>query len=89
LSGFRASMAKALTAMGAAGSGIDGFLLVGYSEPTIAALVGHTGRSVTSRYMHSADAVLLAAADAVANWVGDLLGGNKPAADVVPLRATR
>ena len=60
---------------------------LGYSEPTIAALVGHTGRSVTSRYMHSADAVLLAAADAVANRVGELLGDEKPAAEVVPLRA--
>ena len=40
---------------------------LGYSEPTIAALVGHKGRSITSRYVHSADAVLLAAADAVAN----------------------
>ena len=40
---------------------------LGYSEPTIAALVGHKGHSMTSRYVHSADAVLLAAADAVAN----------------------
>lgn len=39
---------------------------LGYSEPTIAALVGHSGRSTTSRYVHSADAVLVAAADAVA-----------------------
>jgi integrase len=39
---------------------------LGYSEPTIAALVGHKGHTVTSRYVHSADAVLLAAADAVA-----------------------
>ncbi len=39
---------------------------LGYSEPTIAALVGHKGHSITSRYIHSADAVLLAAADAVA-----------------------
>ena len=30
---------------------------LGYSEPTIAALIGHKGRSVTSRYVHSADAV--------------------------------
>jgi hypothetical protein len=29
-------------------------------------LIGHAGRSMTSRYVHSADAVLLAAADAVA-----------------------
>jgi integrase len=40
------------------------------SEPTIAALVGHKGRSVTSRYIHSADAVLLAAADVVAKSSG-------------------
>jgi integrase len=39
---------------------------LGFSEITIAALVGHTGHSITSRYVHSADTVLLAAADAVA-----------------------
>ena len=39
---------------------------LGYSEPTIAALIGHKGQSITSRYVHSADAVLLEAADAVA-----------------------
>ena len=50
---------------------------LGYSEPTIAALVGHTGRSVTSRYVHSADAVLLAAADAVANRTAELMGGGQ------------
>jgi integrase len=63
---------------------------LGYSEPTIAALVGHKGRSVTSRYVHSADAVLLAAADAVANRTADLMmGERKPEAAVVPLRAAR
>jgi integrase len=36
---------------------------LGYSEPTIAALVGHKGQSITSRYIHSADAMFLAAAD--------------------------
>ncbi|QIG47940.1 tyrosine-type recombinase/integrase [Nordella sp. HKS 07] len=39
---------------------------LGLSEPTIAALIGHKRWTVTSRYMHSADAVLLAAADRVA-----------------------
>jgi integrase len=47
---------------------------MGYSEPTIAALIGHAGRSITSRYVHSADAVLLAAADAVARRTLELLG---------------
>jgi integrase len=59
---------------------------LGYSEPVIAALVGHQGRSTTSRYLHSADAVLLAAADAVANHTIALMGGNRPDAQVIPLR---
>ena len=51
----------------------------------IAALVGHKGRFVTSRYVHSADAVLLAAADAVAGRTAELMGEG----EVVSLRATR
>ena len=38
---------------------------LGYNEPTIASLLGHKTHSITSRYVHSADVVLLAAADAV------------------------
>jgi integrase len=59
---------------------------LGYSEPTIAALVGHQGRSITSRYVHSADAVLLAAADAVANRTAELMGDRKLEAEVVSFR---
>jgi integrase len=62
---------------------------LGYSEPTIAALVGHKGQTVTSRYLHSADAVLLAAADAVADRTAELMGEQKPEAEVVSLRAAR
>ncbi len=62
---------------------------LGYSEPTIAALVGHKGRSITSRYVHSADAVLLAAADAVASRTTELMGERKPEAHLAPLRAVR
>jgi integrase len=50
---------------------------LGYSEPTIAALIGHKSHSTTSRYTHAADAVLLAAADAVANRTLDLMGDRK------------
>lgn len=50
---------------------------LGYSEPTIAAMVGHKGRTITSRYVHSADAVLLAAADTVANKTAELMGELK------------
>jgi len=60
---------------------------LGFSEPTIAALVGHKGRSITSRYVHSADAVLLAAADAVANKTAALMGEKKSPAIVELLRA--
>jgi integrase len=62
---------------------------LGYSEPTIAALVGHKGHTITSRYVHTADKVLLAAADDVANRTAELMGDAKPAADVVPLHAAR
>jgi integrase len=50
---------------------------LGYNEPTIAALLGHKTHSITSRYMHTADAVLLAAADAVANTM-KLIESNRP-----------
>jgi integrase len=60
---------------------------LGYSESTIAALVGHRGSSVTSRYVHTADAVLLAAADAVADRTLALMGQAAPGAQVIPLRA--
>ena len=62
---------------------------LGYSEPTIAALVGHQGRSTTSRYLHSADAVLLAAADKVADQTVELMGDRKPEAEVVPFKQAR
>jgi integrase len=62
---------------------------LGYSEPTIAALVGHRGQTITSRYVHAADAVLLAAADAVANRTAELMSEQKREGEVVPLRAGR
>ena len=62
---------------------------LGYSEPTIAALVGHTGRSTTSRYVHAADAVLLSAADAVADRTAELMGYGRHSASVVALNTAR
>jgi integrase len=60
---------------------------LGFSELTIAALLGHKKASITSKYAHHADAVLLQAADRVGDAIAGLLGETKPAADVVPLRA--
>ena len=62
---------------------------LGYSEPTIAALVGHKGHTVTSRYVHAADAVLLAAADAVAGRTAELMGQAVPDGRVVPITRTK
>jgi integrase len=59
---------------------------LGFSELTIAALIGHQGRSVTSRYVHAADTVLLAAADAIADRTATLMGGETKTAEVVLLR---
>ena len=47
---------------------------LGYSELTIAALLGHRKASMTSRYAHHADAVLLQAADAVSDRIAELMG---------------
>ena len=56
---------------------------LGYSEVTIAALVGHKGHSMTSRYIHSADAVLLAAADAIADQTAALMSKEKDTVEVI------
>lgn len=55
-------------------------------ELTIAALLGHQGASVTSRYVHAADSVLLAAADAVAGRTAELMGEAAPPGKVTRLR---
>jgi integrase len=60
---------------------------LGYSEMAIAALVGHRGQSITSRYVHTADAILLAATDAVATRTVELMGEARPNARVTRMRA--
>jgi integrase len=59
---------------------------MGYSDVTIGAIVGHKGRTTTSRYIHSADAVLLSAADSIADQVAALMSGDKRVTKVIPLR---
>ncbi|WP_428492539.1 tyrosine-type recombinase/integrase [Rhodopila sp.] len=48
----------------------------GYSEPTIAALLGHASGTVTSRYTHILDTVLIAAADRVAAQIRACMVGT-------------
>ena len=52
---------------------------LGFSEPTIAAMLGHSRGTMTSRYVHVVDATLLAAADRVAGAIAHALAGGKPA----------
>jgi len=62
---------------------------LGYTEPTIAALIGHAAGSVTSRYIHHLDAALLSAADRVATHIADALDGKMESAEIVPISAAR
>ena len=59
---------------------------LGFSELTIAGLLGHHVPGVTARYAHVADSALVAAADRVSARIAAALDGTEPAATVVPLR---
>lgn len=75
--GFSSAWSKVITE--AALSGVTAHTLrhsfasvaadLGFSELTIAALLGHRSGSITSRYVHQLDSVLLAAADKVASEI--------------------
>jgi integrase len=59
---------------------------LGFSELVIAGLLGHVKATTTSKYTHQADAVLLAAADAVAARTAELMG-DKGDATILPFAA--
>ncbi len=48
---------------------------LGFTEVTIAALVGHSKGSVTSKYIHSLDTALIMAADTISGYIKGLLDG--------------
>jgi integrase len=50
---------------------------LGYSIPTIKALIGHSRSSVTEGYIHKIDSALLAAADRIARHIDDAMAGRK------------
>jgi integrase len=58
---------------------------LGLSELTIAALLGHKKASITSKYAHHADAVLLQATDAVAVRIAELMGETPERGAIVQL----
>jgi hypothetical protein len=51
---------------------------LGFSELTIAALLGHAARGVTQRYIHI-DEALMMTSDKIAEEIADLLDGRAPA----------
>ena len=60
----------------------------GYSDATIAELLGHSRRGVTQRhYIRRPDAALVAAADRASARIAGAMGGPRETAEVVPLRA--
>jgi integrase len=58
---------------------------LGFTEPTIAAILGHAAGSVTGRYVHHLDAALIAAADRVSRSIYKMMNGET--ADVVSFPA--
>jgi len=48
---------------------------LGFTETTIAALIGHSRGTVTSKYIHTLDATLIMAADTISGYIGGLLDG--------------
>lgn len=50
---------------------------LGFTEATIAALVGHSRGTMTSRYIHTIDTALVMAADNIAGYIQGLLDGLK------------
>lgn len=50
---------------------------LGFTEITIAALVGHSKGSVTSKYIHTLDTALIMAADTISGYIQGLLDGKE------------
>jgi integrase len=57
---------------------------LGYTEPTIAAMLGHATRSTTGRYIHHLDTALITAADKVTARIAAIMNGTS--ADIVSPR---
>jgi integrase len=57
---------------------------LGFTMPTIKALLGHSMGGVTAEYIHKADSVLVGAADQIANHIASAMAGQvKDKSDVV------
>jgi integrase len=59
---------------------------MGYSELTIAGLLGHSVPGITARYAHVPDAAPVSAADRIAAQIATALDGINESGNVVPMR---
>ncbi|WP_456772873.1 tyrosine-type recombinase/integrase [Bradyrhizobium sp. USDA 4369] len=50
---------------------------LGFTEATIGTLMGHSRGSITGRYIHTVDSLLVMAADTIAGYIQGLLNGKK------------
>jgi integrase len=58
---------------------------LGFSLPTIKALLGHAGSSVTEGYIHKVDSALVSAATRIAQHIDEMMNG-KDSEKVVSIR---
>jgi integrase len=59
---------------------------LGYAEPTIASMLGHSTWTITGRYVHHLDSTLITAADKVSGLIAAMMSGRQTSTKVVPLR---
>ena len=57
---------------------------LGYTVPTIGALLGHAGHGVTMGYIHKTDSALIAAADRVSRYIWSAMVGEKNIVSLEP-----
>jgi integrase len=62
---------------------------LGYTEPTIAAMLGHAAHSTTGRYIHHLDSALVASADRVSSRISAALNAEGKEGKEVSLRRNR
>jgi site-specific recombinase XerD len=60
---------------------------IGFSLPTIKALIGHSRASVTEGYIHKIDTVLVSAANQIAQHIQTAMSGRKAENVVAPKTA--
>lgn len=62
---------------------------LGFTIPTIGALLGHAGGGVTAGYIHKVDTALTAAANQVAGRIGDLMDRSMAPRNVIDIARAR